>query len=102
MGMDWNINYIGMEKVRIKYHLSALINKLLKIDDLIENKLTKIKSIINLAHGDRYATLYNINQYMKHPNLIDDEVETIIPCQQDSELSLHTSIVYTPSTNVKD
>jgi hypothetical protein len=86
MGMDWTINYIGMEKFRMKHHLSALINKSLKTDALIAKELTKIKSIINSAHGDRYATFHNINQYMKHPNFINDEVETSILHQQNSEL----------------
>eukprot|EP00957_Ditylum_brightwellii_P026592 2011261-Ditylum_brightwellii.AAC.1 len=56
------------------------------MDDLIAKELTKIKFIIISTHGDRYANLYNINQYMKHPNLIDEEVETSIPHQQNSEL----------------
>eukprot|EP00957_Ditylum_brightwellii_P170057 12944606-Ditylum_brightwellii.AAC.1 len=86
MGKDWNINHIGMEKFRMKHHISALISKLLKMDDLISKELTKIKSVILSACGDSYAALYNINRYMKHPNFIIDEVEIGIPRQQNSEL----------------
>eukprot|EP00957_Ditylum_brightwellii_P005116 388556-Ditylum_brightwellii.AAC.2 len=56
------------------------------MDDLISKELTKIKSIILSVHGDDYAALYNINIYMKHPNLIEDEAETSIPRQRNSEL----------------
>eukprot|EP00957_Ditylum_brightwellii_P134519 10255283-Ditylum_brightwellii.AAC.1 len=61
MGLDWSINYIGMETFRMKQHLSALISKLLRTDDLMAKELTKIKSIIFSARGDGYVALYNIN-----------------------------------------
>eukprot|EP00957_Ditylum_brightwellii_P084776 6446330-Ditylum_brightwellii.AAC.1 len=85
MGKYWSIKHVGMEKFRLCNHMSVLVSKLLKTDYLIAKELTKLKSIVTSAHGDGYAVLYNIQCYMKHPNLIKDEVETSIPFQSNSK-----------------
>eukprot|EP00957_Ditylum_brightwellii_P097358 7415717-Ditylum_brightwellii.AAC.1 len=72
MGKDWSMKHVGMEKFCLSNHMSALVSKLLKTYDLIAKELTKLKSIVISAHGDGYAALYNIQHYMKHPNLIED------------------------------
>eukprot|EP00957_Ditylum_brightwellii_P187691 14292175-Ditylum_brightwellii.AAC.1 len=85
MGKDWSMKHVEMEKFPLRNHMSALVSKLLKTDELIAKDLTELKSIVTSTHGDRYAALYNIQCYMKHPNLTKDEVETSIPHQHNSE-----------------
>eukprot|EP00957_Ditylum_brightwellii_P117981 8998545-Ditylum_brightwellii.AAC.1 len=85
MGKDWSMKHVGMENFCLRNHMSALVSKLLKTDDLIAKDLTKLKSKVTSGHGDGYAVLYNIKRYVKHPNFIKDEVETSIPCQHNSE-----------------
>eukprot|EP00957_Ditylum_brightwellii_P195460 14892840-Ditylum_brightwellii.AAC.1 len=85
MGKDWSMKHVGMKKFCLCNHMSALVGKLLKTDELIAKDLTKLESIVTSAHGDGYVVLYNIQCYMKHPNLIEDEVETSIPHQCNSE-----------------
>eukprot|EP00957_Ditylum_brightwellii_P074142 5633965-Ditylum_brightwellii.AAC.1 len=85
MGKDWSMKHVGIEKICLRNHMSALVSKLPKTDELIARDLTKLKFIVTSAHGDEYAALYNIQCYMKHPNLIKDEMETSIPHQHNSE-----------------
>eukprot|EP00957_Ditylum_brightwellii_P086727 6598692-Ditylum_brightwellii.AAC.1 len=85
MGKDWSMKHVGMEKFCLCNHMSALVSKLLKTDELIAKDITKLKSIATSSNGGGYVTLYNIQCCMKCPNLIEDEVETSIPYQCKSE-----------------
>mmetsp|Transcript_3974 Transcript_3974/g.6107 ORF Transcript_3974/g.6107 Transcript_3974/m.6107 type:complete len:87 (+) Transcript_3974:69-329(+) len=72
MGKDWSMKHVGMEKFCLHNHMSALVSKLLKTDELIAKDLPELKSIVTSTHGDGYAALYSIQRYVKHPNLIKD------------------------------
>eukprot|EP00957_Ditylum_brightwellii_P002514 192579-Ditylum_brightwellii.AAC.1 len=85
MGKEWSMEHVGMEKFCLCNHIYAMVSKLLKIDELIAKDLTELKSIVTSTHVDGYVAVYNIQHYMKHPNLIEDEVETSIPRQCNSE-----------------
>eukprot|EP00957_Ditylum_brightwellii_P150133 11432756-Ditylum_brightwellii.AAC.1 len=41
MGKDWSTKYVGMEKVCLCNHMSVLVGKLLKTDELNAKDLTK-------------------------------------------------------------